>query len=83
MCRMQKFRNFEKVAQLSLADELAKIDSDSEGYEFFNGVYFTSTSIADVMIEPTSSVPVYSIVLLASLAGITIISTRFLVKRKE
>ncbi len=76
-------RNFEKVAQLSLADELAKIDSESKGYEIFNGVYFTSTRIADLMVDPTSSAPVYSIVLIVSLAGITIIIFRFLAEARN
>jgi choloylglycine hydrolase len=76
-------RNFGKVAQLNLADELAKVNSDSEGYEIFNGVFLTSTRIADVMIEHTSSAPVYSIVSIMSLAGITIIFIRFLVKSKK
>ncbi len=76
-------RNYDRVTKLSLAEELARITRDTEGVEIFNGVYFTSTRIADLMIEPTSSVPIYSIVLLASLAGITIISTRLFVKSKH
>ncbi|MCK5045846.1 MAG: hypothetical protein KAS22_04655 [Candidatus Heimdallarchaeota archaeon] len=76
-------RNYDRVTKLSLAEELARITRDTEGVEIFNGVYFTSTRIANLMIEPTSSAPIYSIVLLAGLAGITIISTRLLVKSKH
>ena len=76
-------RNYEKVAQLNLGDELAKILPGGEGNEIYNGVYFTSTRIADLFIETTRSIPVYSIVLIASLVGITIISIRFFTTLKH
>ncbi|MCE7743572.1 MAG: hypothetical protein GPJ52_00400 [Candidatus Heimdallarchaeota archaeon] len=75
-------RNYDSITKLSLVDELAKILPGGEGNEIYNGVYFTSTRIADLMIDSTSSVPVYSIILLVGLAGITIICSRLLVKSK-
>ncbi|MHA1157025.1 MAG: hypothetical protein ACTSQK_13040, partial [Candidatus Heimdallarchaeota archaeon] len=75
-------RNYERVAKLSLEEELAKILPEANGIETSNGVYYKSIGIADLRYKSTGALSVYSIVLIASLAGITMVSKRFVVNSK-
>lgn len=75
-------RDYERVAKLSLEEELAKILPEGEGIETSNFVYYKAIRIADLKYKSTKSLSVYSIVLIAGLAGITIISKRLLVNSK-
>ncbi|MCE7743570.1 MAG: hypothetical protein GPJ52_00390 [Candidatus Heimdallarchaeota archaeon] len=75
-------RNYERVAKLNLVEELAKILPEADGTEIKNFVYCKSIRIADLTYQSTKSLSVYSIVLIAGLAGITIISKRFSVRSK-
>ncbi|MHA1221627.1 MAG: hypothetical protein ACTSQB_07830 [Candidatus Heimdallarchaeota archaeon] len=76
-------RNYERVAKLNLEEELAKILPEANGIETSNGVYYKAIRIADLNYQSTKSLSVHSIVLIAGLVGITIISKRLLVKKTK